>query len=147
MRYKQLARYLWHRWATLNTGIIMVAAFIVLSWVWGSVSMIQANFEAQKAVEERQREKDILELEVETLRYQQNYYNSDEFKDLEARSKLGLASPGEKVLILPPNSAQAQQQDEQDSKAKTVADKTAARSNFQQWLDFLSGKSSARLQK
>lgn len=96
MRYKQLARYLWHRWATLNTGIIMVAAFIVLSWVWGSVSMIQANFEAQKAVEERQREKDILELEVETLRYQQNYYNSDEFKDLEARSKLGLAGPGEK---------------------------------------------------
>ena len=77
----------------------MVAAFIVLSWLWGSVSMIQANFEAQKAVEERQREKDILELEVETLRYQQNYYNSDEFKDLEARSKLGLAIEDRKSVV------------------------------------------------
>ena len=100
-------------------------------------------------VEERQRERDVLELEVATLRYRQNYYRSDEFKDLKARSKLGLASPGEKVLILPPNSERARQQDEQDQKLKAAApaEKPVSGSNFQQWINFLSGKSASRLQK
>ena len=142
MRSKQFIRYIWHRYATFNTGVTIVAAFVVLSWAW-------ANFEAQKVVEERQRERDVLELEVATLRYRQNYYRSDEFKDLAARSRLGLASPGEKVLILPPNSERARQQDEQDQKLKTAApaEKPASGSNFQQWINFLSGKSASRLQK
>ena len=149
MRSKQFIRYIWHRYATFNTGVTIVAAFVVLSWAWGAASTIQANFEAQKVVEERQRERDVLELEVATLRYRQNYYRSDEFKDLAARSKLGLASPGEKVLILPPNSERARQQDEQDQKLKTAApsEKPASGSNFQQWINFLSGKSASRLQK
>ena len=149
MRSKQFMRYIWHRYATFNTGITIVAVFVVLSWAWGAASTIQANFEAQKVVEERQRERDVLELEVATLRYQQNYYRSDEFKDLETRSKLGLASPGEKVLILPPNSERAHQQDERDQKLKTAApaEKPASGSNFQQWINFLSGKSASRLQK
>ena len=149
MRSKQFIRYVWHRYATFNTGVTIVAAFVVLSWAWGAASTIQANFEAQKVVEERQRERDVLELEVATLRYRQNYYRSDEFKDLEARSKLGLASPGEKVLILPPNSERAHQQDERDQKLKAAApaEKPASGSNFQQWINFLSGKSASRLQK
>ena len=149
MRSKQFIRYIWHRYATFNTGVTIVAAFVVLSWAWGAASTIQANFEAQKVVEERQRERDVLELEVATLRYRQNYYRSDEFKDLEARSKLGLASPGEKVLILPPNSEHVRQQDEQDQKLKAAApaEKPASGSNFQQWINFLSGKSASRLQK
>ena len=149
MRSKQFMRYIWHRYATFNTGVTIVAVFVVLSWAWGAASTIQANFEAQKVVEERQRERDVLELEVATLRYRQNYYRSDEFKDLAARSKLGLASPGEKVLILPPNSERARQQDEQDQKLKTAAppEKPASGSNFQQWINFLSGKSASRLQK
>ena len=149
MRSKQFMRYIWHRYATFNTGITIVAGFVVLSWAWGAASTIQANFEAQKVVEERQRERDVLELEVATLRYQQNYYRSDEFKDLETRSKLGLASPGEKVLILPPNSERAHQQDERDQKLKTAtsAKITASGSNFQQWINFLSGKSASQLQK
>ena len=149
MRSKQFMRYIWHRYATFNTGVTIVAVFVVLSWAWGAASTIQANFEAQKVVEERQRERDVLELEVATLRYRQNYYRSDEFKDLEARSKLGLASPGEKVLILPPNSERARQQDEQDQKLKAAApaEKPASGSNFQQWINFLSGKSASRLQK
>ena len=150
MRQKQLARHLWSRYATLNVGVAFVAAVVALSWVWGSISMIQTNFDAQKTVDERQRELDLLELEVATLEYQKNYYRSDEYKALQARAKLGLASDGEKVLLLPDNSAAVKEQDALDSTAPGGGATTytaATTSNFQQWLDFLTGKSASRLQK
>ena len=150
MQLKQLARHLWSRYATINVAVMAIAAFVALSWVWGSVSMIQTNFDAQKTVDERQRERDVLELEIATLQYQKNYYQSDEYKDLQARAKLGLVSPGEKVLLLPDNSDAVRRQDVADSSATDPSQPTettsASSSNFQQWVDFLLGKSASKLQ-
>ena len=149
MRLKQFARYVWGRFATLSFGVAAIAAVVALSWVWGSVSMIQTNFDAQKVVDERQHELEVLQLEVATLQYQQNYYQSDEYKDLEARAKLGLVSPDEKVLILPDNSQAVQQQDAADNQSSVsvaTQNSSSTKSNFQQWIDFLSGKSASQLQ-
>ena len=149
MRLKQFARYVWGRFATLNFGVAAIAAVVALSWVWGSVSMIQTNFDAQKVVDERQHELEVLQLEVATLQYQQNYYQSDEYKDLEARAKLGLVSPDEKVLILPDNSQAVQQQDAADNQSSVsvaTQNSSSTKSNFQQWIDFLSGNSASQLQ-
>jgi hypothetical protein len=105
---------------------------------------MQRNFALQKEADEQQRQLQLTELEVDTLTYQQNYYKSDEYKDLAARTYLGLASPGEKVLILPPNSAAAKAEDtESDSSQKPKANQGSAQSNFEQWMSFLTGGNSA----
>ena len=97
-------------------SILAVALLIAASWAWGSVTVMQRNFALQKDADEQQRQLQLTQLEVDTLQYQQNYYKSDEYKDLAARKFLGLASPGEKVLILPPNSQAAKE----ESRPKSV---------------------------
>jgi cell division protein FtsB len=144
--YKRFRHYQ-RVYGTLNNGVILVALIVAASWVWGSISVMQTNFSAQKMVDEQKRQLELTQLQVDTLKYQQNYYNSDEYKDLAARQDLGLVSPGEKVLILPPNSATAQQQDKLDAKREVASAQTSEpTSNFEQWLEFFNGRAARGLQ-
>ena len=135
--------HLKHRYATMNNIVIGLALIIAASWAWGSISMMQRNFGLQKEVDARQRELELTELEVATLEYQQNYYQSDEYKDLAAREKLGLAGPGEKVLMLPPNTESAKK----DNDTPALTQPKRVPSNFEQWMNFLSGKSASDINK
>ena len=138
--------HLWRVYGTLNNVVITVALVVAASFAWGAVSTMETNFAAQKSVDDLQRQEQLTQLEVDTLKFQQNYYKSDEFKDLAARQSLGLVSPGEKVLVLPPNSAAVVKQDESDARSTTVA-VTKASSNFDQWMSFLTGHDAKALQK
>lgn len=145
--YKRLQHYK-RVYATLNNGVILIALIVAVSWVWGSISVMQTNFSAQKMVDEQKRQLELTQLQVDTLKYEQNYYNSDEYKDLAARQDLGLVSAGEKVLILPANSAAVQQQDTLDAKREAATTQTSEpASNFEQWLEFFNGRAARGLQK
>ena len=119
---------------TLNNGVLLVALLITASWMWGTVEAIQQNFELQQQVDGLGQQISYQEIENQTLQFENQYYNSNEYLELSARQHLNLASPGEKLLILPP---------------VTVSDKSVAphhevtpidkRSNFQQWMYFLFG--------
>ena len=113
----------------------MVAA----GWAWGSIAMMQRNYALQRDVESQKRDAEILELEVANMRFEQNYYKSDEYKDLAAREHLGLACPGEKVLILPANSDAAKREQE----SAVVQAVSEPPSNFDQWVNFLIGNNAA----
>ncbi|MEO8691166.1 MAG: hypothetical protein ABI397_00090 [Candidatus Saccharimonas sp.] len=140
---KRLHHY-WRVYGTLNNIVMSVAVVIGISWAWGSISTIQRNFAAQKSLVEQQRQLELTQLEVDLLKYQQNYYKTSEYQDLAARRDLGLASPGEDVLMLPPNSQAVINEDaaDADSANPTDAHPTPVKQtegNFNQWLDFLSG--------
>jgi cell division protein FtsB len=141
-RYRRLAYYLKHRYVTLNNIVIAIAAVITIAWAWGSVSMMQRNYQLQRKLDDKQRELTLTELEVQTLEYQKRYYGSAEYQELSARENLGLANPGEKLLNLPPNSAWAKQY------GKTAARSDAAvrvkPSNAEQWIDFLLGNNASQ---
>ena len=147
----KLARRYWRHYGTMNNIVIGVALLIAAGWAWGSITTMQRNFSLQKEVDAEQRQLELMDLEVQTLQYQQNYYKSDEYKDLSAREHLGLASPGEKVLFLPPNSAAVKHESEQQ-KDETAVTATrpapgSAPSNLEQWINFFSGASAGELQK
>ncbi len=133
-----------HDYVTPNNIVIAVAFLIGAGWVWGSVGAMQRNFDLQKAVDAKQRQEQLLDLETQTLAFEQNYYKTAEYQELAARDRLGLAMAGEKVLILPPNSAAAKAED-------TPTVKTAVPvkppTHFVQWLNFLFGANRADLQK
>lgn len=72
-----------------------------------------------------------LELETQKLNYQIQYYQTDSYKEKEARARLGLQAPGEGVVILP-NSDDTRTQDEETQQKRK-------KSNFEQWIEFLRG--------
>jgi len=140
-------RHLWRTYGTLNNMVMAVALFVAAGWAWGTIAQMQTNFAAQKAVDDQKRELQLTELEVATLKYQQNYYKSDEYKELSARQNLGLVLPGEKVLVLPPNSQAVKDADAADEKRETVrVQQTVTGTNLEQWLQFLTGQNAKGLQ-
>lgn len=122
---------------TTNNLIAIGAMCIAVSWAWGSVSVMDRNYKLQRELDDKTRQEKLVQLEKDTLQYQQNYFKSDEYKELAVRQTLGLGAPGESVLILPPNSAAAQTEDSQQ--AKITAKPAVQQSNFQLWMNFLFG--------
>lgn len=122
--------------ATLDNAVLVVAFLIAASWVWNTIVAIQRNFKLQQQVDILRQEIAVQELENKTRRFQNKYYESAEYQELSARERLNKAAPGEKVIILPPNTVHATptqvalHEDEQP---------ITTRSNFAQWMYFLFG--------
>lgn len=132
-----------HNYMTTNNVVVLIGLLIAASWAWGSVQAMERNYTLQKEVDYKQRELRLAELEKQKLEYEQNYYRSDEYRELAVREKLGLVMPGEKVLILPPNTVPP------DDEVRTAAaiPQAVEQSKFQQWINFLSGASFNNLQR
>ena len=125
-------------WATVNNGVLAIALLIASSWMWSTVDAVQRNFKLQQQTDALQQQIALQELQNKTLQFQNAYYQTDEYLELSARERLGKAGPGEKVLLLPPNTIS-------DKPAVTVdADQTpiTQRSPYAQWMYFLFGKKS-----
>lgn len=131
------------RYLTLNNVVLAIAFVIGVNWAWGSIEMMQRNYTLQRTLDLKRREQTLAELENATLAYEKRYYESDEYKELAARKYVGLASEGEKVLILPPS--EVRDTTETAASQSIIANETP--SNFRQWVDFLSGKNRRNLQK
>ncbi|HXH27138.1 MAG TPA: hypothetical protein VNG90_04525 [Candidatus Acidoferrum sp.] len=121
---------------TINNGVLFVALLITANWVWGTVVALQNNFLLQEQVDTLIQQNSYYALQNQTLQLQQNYYKTNEYVELAARTWLGKASPGEKVLILPPNTVS----DTVPDSTKPTTTPLAKRSNFEQWMYFLFGK-------
>lgn len=140
---RRLYYHVRHNYFTTNNLVVVIGLLIAASWAWGSVQAMERNYALQKEVDYKQRELRLAELETQKLQFEQNYYKSDEYKELAVREKLGLVSPGEKVLILPPNSEAASAEED----AATTAPRAVAESNLQQWVNFLFGGAYRSLQQ
>jgi hypothetical protein len=129
-----------HKYFTLNNAVIFVAFMIAAGWVWGSLGVMQRNYSLQKEVDDKQRQLLFAQLDTESAQLQQRYYQTHEYQELAVRERLGLVTPGEKVLILPPNS-QAVIDADKETTVKDVVP-IIPKSNFQQWVNFLFGGNS-----
>ena len=100
------------------------------------VGTIMHNYTLQKEISGLQVQINDLQLERDQLKYKIQYYQTDSYKEKEARAKLGLQAPGEGVVILPRSK-------EKPSEANAAKTTPPRRSNLQQWFDFLMGKAPA----
>ena len=131
----------------MNNVVLAIAVIITVSWAWASVQAVQRNYALQREVDDKYRQQQLIELETETLRYEQRYYQSREYQALEAKRRLGLAEPGEKVLVLPPNSEAAKAFDQQgESTIVAVPAGAPAPPPLEQWINFLFGGNRQGLQ-
>ena len=139
IRVKRIYYHLKHRYFTLNNVVLLAALLVAFGWAWGSVSIMQRNYALQRKVDNKARQLTLTKLEVQTLEFEKRYHASGEYQELAARQSLGLANPGEKVLVLPPNSKQAINYDSKLQEQPIVPVDTTTPSNIEQWLTFLLG--------
>lgn len=123
----------------LTLSNIIMGSVIVVSivWVWGSVSAMEKNYAIQKKLELKQRQALIEEINYQTLQYEQKYLKSSEYQELAVREKLGLALPGERVLVL-------SKYPEEKKKQQVEIPK---QSNFTQWMNFIFGGNAQKSSK
>lgn len=127
-----------HDYLTRENLLVIVALVIAASWVWGSLSVMQRNYDLQRELDQEKQQLTLVQLQVANDQLQQTYYNSSEYQELSARADLGLAQPGENLLVLPPNSQVAINAD--NNVDKTVVATPSEHSNdLEQWFNFLFG--------
>lgn len=132
-----IRRFIYHvRYRYPTREIITVACVgIAIVWfIWGSVQAMQKNYDLRKVVEDKRRTAELTDLEMKTLEYEQRYLQSEEYQKLAVRERLGYGDPGEKVLVLPANSAAAV-----GTKSTTKPQESSKPSNLSQWGNFLFG--------
>jgi cell division protein FtsB len=137
INFRRLYYHVRHKYFTLNSVVVLAAFVIAASWVWGSLGVMQRNYDLQKQLDLKQRQLQLTQIQTSSLQLEQRYYQTAEYQELAARADLGLVKPGEKLLILPPNSAAVKAADAATT-IQTIAD-LPQQSNVQQWVNFLFG--------
>lgn len=132
-----------HDYLTLNNIVVAIGLAIAAGWVWGSLGVMQRNYTLQKELDDKSRQLIVAQLDTASAQLEQRYYQTDEYKELAVRQRLGLAAPGESVLILPPNSQAAKDAGNVNA-VKTTSD-LGQKSNLWQWINFLFGGNSRRI--
>lgn len=124
---------------TFERVVLVVAAICCLAWTWGSIDAMTRNWSLAQELMSRQREKAILELEVETLELENEYYASPEYQELAARKYQGKMLAGETMIYLPDNSEAARNKHKASNSAEDTDITTTTLSNIEQWMMFLFG--------
>jgi cell division protein FtsB len=124
--------------------VLYLFAIIVLAITWSTIKTIQSNYDLQKQISVLKQQNDILDLQNQNTDLQNRYLQTDAYLDLAARQNLGLAGPGEKVLLVPKNVAlkYVNSQLSQQSKITTPTVDTRPKyvKNIEDWRDFLLGR-------
>ncbi|HVE80921.1 MAG TPA: septum formation initiator family protein [Candidatus Dormibacteraeota bacterium] len=114
----------------LHIGTIL-GFLIVIYLVVYLAGTVKRNYELQEQLNFLKQEISTLEAEKDALKYRIQYYQTDSYKEKEARARLGLQQPGESVVILP-NKPKDQSAEKEGKKKRN--------SNIEQWWNFLLGR-------
>ncbi|HSX01287.1 MAG TPA: septum formation initiator family protein [Candidatus Saccharimonas sp.] len=113
--------------------VLNVAGFLVIVYLCVVLGQtIKHNYDLNQQIASMKGQITLLQDQRDTLSYNTQYYQTDSFREREARAKLGLQLPGESVVILPKPAS--------DAPAPVATTTAKPRPNLQQWLDFLTGR-------
>lgn len=137
-KFRRFQYWLKHNLLVFDNVILFIALGLCLIWTWGTISSMSRNWSLAQELTNKQREKALLELEVETLELENEFYLSEEYQELAARKYQGKMLPGETMIYLSANSEYAKNKhaEIEESASELESD---TRSNFEQWMQFLFG--------
>jgi len=116
----------------------MLFVIIVLLISWSGIKTIQTNYGLQKQISTLKQQNDVQKLKNNNLALKNQYFNSNQYLELSARQNFGLASPGEKEVIVLQSVALAYTVDLPNSSKQASANdqQPAYQRNFESWIDF-----------
>lgn len=84
----------------MTIGNLVIFCFLIYLIVVVGRTMV-GNFNSNKEIEKEEEKLVLLERRIINLQNEINYYQTQSFKEKEARQKLGYKAVGEKVIALP----------------------------------------------
>jgi len=125
--------------------VLYLFVAIVLAIAWSAAKTVQNNYELQKEISALMQQNEVLKLNNQNTALQNKYLETDQFLELSARQNLGLAAPGEKVLLVPPSVAakyidKSLFPDSGEEDSANVDDRPEYIKNLEAWRDFLLGR-------
>lgn len=133
--FRQLRLFLKRR-LTRERIVFLVITGSSMYFIGFAITSMARNWELEQTLEEKNRTKALLELEVETITLENKYYASNEYQELSARLHQNKMAAGETMIYLPKNSDNAKNKHKNEQ--NSTADEERP-SNFAQWVSFLFG--------
>jgi cell division protein FtsB len=94
------------------------------------------NFQLKRQIDLTKKEIANLEQQNQNISNLMLYYQSDSFKEVEARSKLGLKKPGETVVYVPTKKYENYQQELAAERAKMISNDKTELPNWENWWKY-----------
>ncbi len=136
--YKEKASQFAQRLGDIRFTGQIVFVVLVLLITWSGIKSIQTNYGLQKQISVLKQQNAVQQLQNNNLKLQNDYFNTDQYLELAARQNFGLASSGEKELVVPANVALAYTVDIPNKTAPAAADtkQPAYQKNVESWVNF-----------
>ena len=111
-------------------GLLILFCFIC---TYQSIASMSRNWELSETLTREKNQLELLKVEVETMELENDYYQTEEYQELMARKLLDKKLPGENMVVMPENSAEAL------AKHQVVTEKReeGEKSNFEKWMMYL----------
>jgi len=119
-------------------GLIIFGVIAILV-TWSGVGAIETNYSLQKQISQLQQQNELSSLQNNNLELQNEYYNTNEYLELQSRQLLGKALPGEKLILVPQSVALAQTVSiptDKNLASSSPPSKPHYQSNFEAWMNF-----------
>jgi len=115
----------------LRIGIVLILAFVLLA-IHASYKQFTRNERILREVDILRQEADKIRRENETLGEKVQYFSSDNFRELEAKEKLGMKKVGEEVVIIKSRPEATEEVVEKEKIDERLSDQKNL-PNYQKW--------------
>ncbi len=118
---------------------LVVFGIIAVLVTWSGVGAVESNYSLQKQITQLQQQNDLANLQNKNLQLQNQYYNTNEYLELQSRQLLGKAAPGEKLILVPKSVALIQNvniPNDNNLISSPPPQKPKYQSNFEAWMNF-----------
>ena len=124
---------------------LYIFAIIVLAITWSGIKTAQTNYDLEKKISTLKQQNAVLQLQNDNTSLQDKYFQTDQYLDLAARQDLGLAAPGEQVMLVSKSTAlkyvdQSLVPAGSSNATSGVASQSKYIKNLEDWRDFLLGR-------
>jgi cell division protein FtsB len=124
-----------------DVRVISLVAFgvILLLVSWSTARVIQTNYDLQKQIAKIEQQNEIEKIKNENQKLRNQYFQTDQFLELQVRRNFGKAAPGETLILVPKDVALAKTKEmpkQEKSSPTQTPSKPSYQSNFEAWMDF-----------
>lgn len=125
-----------HDFFSVENIVLVIAIAMCLMWTYQSIEAMSRNWELVEKLNMSNKTLELTKLEVEMAQLENEYYSSDEYKELNARKFANKQLPGEQMVYLPDNTEVAKNK---HAKIESEIAKTSEKemSNFEKWMAYL----------
>ena len=87
-KFRQIRYWMKHDLFTVSNIVLVLAILLCLVWTYQSIVAMSRNWELSERLTAEKKELELLNIEVEAAELENEYYRSEEYKELMARRYL-----------------------------------------------------------